>query len=99
MKAKYVLELVDTDEYDIFDAGTVCKIRTRLNGPLIESEGAGPTDFYHLVEVDCYGPLDELAWGDYEATNRTVEFTVTSEYDATLGADWRIAVQNDRTTL
>lgn len=34
-------------------------MRVRHNGALIESV-AGPLNFYNYVEVDTYGPLDEL---------------------------------------
>jgi hypothetical protein len=38
-------------------------------------------------------------WGSLEGVNRTISLEVQSQYDATLGADWSIAVQNDRTAL
>lgn len=98
MEAKIKLELIDMNEYDIFTAGTTVKLRVQLNGPKIETV-TGPTDLYHYVEVDIYGPLDELSWDGYEDTNRLVEFTIQSEYDATLGADFSIKVQNTRATL
>lgn len=89
-------ELLDTAQYDLFannDGDTPVKIRWRLNGPQIE------TGFYHYVEVDIYGPLDQPEWGDLEGSNRTIEFTVMSEYDAAEGWDFAMRVQNTRTTL
>lgn len=87
------LELPDYAQYTIFDEAKVAKLRVRHNGPLIEST------YYHYVEVDSYGPLESPEWGDYEGVNRTITFTVESQYDATLGADFRLAIMNDRSTL
>lgn len=88
-----VLELLDTTQYDIFAADSTVKLRVRHNGPLIEA------GFYYYVEADTYGKLDLTDWGELEGTNRTLTLQVLSEYDATLGADWRMAVQNQRTAL
>lgn len=88
METKITMELTDMTQYDIFAAGTVAKIRTVHNGPLIE--GA----LYNQVIVDCYGPLSDLSWTDLEGSNRAVTFTIQSEYDSTLAADFRVVVQN-----
>ena len=93
------LELPDVTQYDLWVAETVLKTRVRFNGPLIESVGAGPTDYYHFVEVDIYGPFDALDWGEHEGTNRTIELTTLSEYDDAAGYDWRVRVQSNRGTL
>lgn len=93
LETTVVFELADEVQYDLFVAGTTTKTRVRHNGPLIE--GA----LYSYVEVDTYGPLDALEWQDLEGTNRAVAFTIQSEYDATLGADFRIAVQNAIATI
>ena len=90
---KLVLELPDMTQYDQWVAATTLKTRLRLNGPLIEA------GFYHYVEADIYGPMDGLDWGDHEGSNRTVELTILSEYDATAGYDWCVRVQNDRESL
>lgn len=87
------MELPDMVQYTLFENGTTVKARVRHNGPLIE------TGFYSYVEVDTYGPIDAIDWGEYEGSNRTIELTIESQVDSTLGADFRIAVQNDRTTL
>jgi len=80
-------------QYKLFENGTNCKLRIRHNGDLIE------TGFYHYVEVDTYGPLNFTDWGELEGTNRTLTLEVQSLYDATLGADFSVKVQNDRTAL
>jgi hypothetical protein len=88
-----VVEVADMDQFDLFEAGTLVKLRVRHNGPLIEAT------FYEYVEVDAYGYLDFDSWGDFEGTNRTVSFTVEHQYDATLGSDLRVAIQNERASL
>lgn len=92
-EAKIRLEVPDTAQYDLYAAGTSVKLRVRINGPLIEST------FYNYVEWDIYGPLRAPSWGDLEGSNRTLEFTVPSVYDATLGADFSVKCQSTRTTL
>lgn len=90
------LELLDLTQYNIFannDGDTVAKVRVRFNGPVIE------TAFRHYIEFDIYGPLELADWGELEESNRTVEFSVISEYDSTLGADFALRVQNDSATI
>lgn len=94
---KLVLELPDMTQYDLWTAETALKTRIRFNGPEIEE--ADEVSYYNFVEVDIYGPFDALDWGEHEGTNRTVELTILSEYDATAGYDWCVRVQNDRSTL
>lgn len=93
LTTRIVMELIDLDQYDLFDNDTSVKLRVRHNGTLIEGS------LYNYVEVDTYGPLVMTDWGELEGTNRTIAFEIVSEYDSTLGADWRIAVQNGRTAL
>jgi hypothetical protein len=88
-----VMEVADMTQFDIFEAGTLVKLRVRHNGPEIE------TGFYEYVEVDAYGYFDFDSWGDLEGTNRTVSFTLEHEYDATLGSDLRVAIMNERASL
>lgn len=90
---RITLELTDLEQYQLFVDGTVCKLRVRHNGDLIEGS------LYHYVEVDTYGPLNFTDWGELEGTNRTISLEVMSQYDATLGADFSVKVQNDRTSL
>lgn len=90
---RVTLELTDMDQYKLFENGTYSKLRIRHNGELIE------TGFYHYVEVDTYGPLNFTDWGELEGTNRTITLEIQSQYDSTLGADFQVVVQNDRTTL
>lgn len=87
------LELLDLDQMELFEDNTTVKLRVRHNGPLIEGS------LYHYFQVDTYGPMTLDEFTDLEGVNRAVQFTVVSEYDATLGADWRVLVQNDRATL
>jgi len=59
----------------------------------------GPPSLYHYVEVDTYGPFEDLVWGENAESNRIIELTINGEYDATLGSDCRVAVQNALTGL
>lgn len=94
---RLVFELADTTQYNQWAAHDSLRVRLRFNGPLIENVGAPPgTDYYHYVEVDIYGPFDALSWGEMEATNRTIELNILSEYDADAGYDWAVRVQSDR---
>lgn len=83
-------------EYLTWEADTTVKMRIRLNGSLIESV---TPDYYSYIQMDIYGPLDAFAWGDVEGANRTATFTVQSQYDATLGADFSVSAQNTKTAL
>jgi hypothetical protein len=96
IEAKLKFELADAVQYDLFAAHTTCKTRVRMNGDLIESV---TPDYYNYLQFDIYGPMSEPSWGDLEGTNRTVEFTVMSEYNSTLGASWAAYVQNTLTAL
>lgn len=80
-------------EYASYEADTTVKMRIRLNGALIE------TTLYSYVQLDIYGPLDAFGFGEVESTNRTMTFTVQSQYDSTLGASFSLSAQNQRTTL
>jgi len=92
------LSIAAGKEYLTWEADTVVKMRIRLNGSAIETV-AGPITYYSYMQLDIYGALDALEWGDVEGTNRTMTFTVQSEYDTTLGADFSLSAQNARTTL
>jgi hypothetical protein len=97
MTTKITLEVPDDTQYALWDAGTTVKCRVRHNGELIETT-AGPVNWYNYIEFDTYGPLEDLEWAENGA-NRVVSFTINSQYDSTLGADFRVAVQNARTGL
>lgn len=97
METKVTIEFPDTVQYVQYEAGDVMAVRVRHNGAFIEVVAAVPT--YQYCEVDTYGPFDEFAWGEYEGTNRTLELTIISEVNTTLGSGYRIAVQNTRATL
>lgn len=90
---RLVLELPDLEQYDLCTTTAPAKVRVRHNGDLIE--GA----FYHYVQVDTYGPIRFTDWGELEGTNRTIQLEIMSEYNSGLGADWSIAVQNNRNAL
>lgn len=100
-EATIVVELNETSiaatkEYLTWEADTSVKMRIRLNGGLIESV---TPDYYSYIQLDIYGPLDALEWGDVEGSNRTMAFTVQSEYNSTLGASWALYAQSQRTAL
>lgn len=87
------LEVPDMTQYDLFTAGTHVKCRVRHNGALIEGS------LYNYVQVDTYGVLKNLQWGENAGSNRSVTFTIESIKDSTLGSDYAVMVQNARTTL
>jgi len=100
-EAKIVVELNDlsigaSQEYRLWESDTIVKMRIRLNGSLIESV---TPDYYEYLQLDIYGPLDAFAWGDVEGTNRTMEFTVMSESNATAATDFVLYAQNTKTTI
>lgn len=90
-------EVADAAQYDLWKAHTTLKTRLRLNGPLIESV---TPDYYYYAQFDIYGPFAaDMSWGDLEGTNRTIELSILSEYNATLGASWAAYVQNTKTAV
>lgn len=100
-EASIVVELNDlsvgaSKEYQLYEADTTVKMRIRINGALIESV---TPDYYSYIQLDIYGPLSALDWGDVEGTNRTMQFTVMSEYDSTLGASYALYAQSTRTAI
>lgn len=90
---KLVFELADLTQYNNWANAQTMKCRVRHNGGLIEST------FYHHLEVDIYGKFDMFDWGEYQNSNRTIEMTIESEYDATAAVDFLVKVQNTRATL
>lgn len=96
--AKVVFEFLDTTQYRIFKNDTLVKCRIRMSSAQQIETVSGVT-FYNYVECDVYGKLKFEDWGDLEGVNRTVDFTIDGIKDSTLGASFRIAVQNDNTTL
>lgn len=97
METKVSMEFPDTTQFTNFTGGSVMGLRVRHNGAFIEVVSAANT--YQYVEVDTYGPFDSFAWGEYEGTNRTLEMTIISEVNSTIGSSYRIAVQNVNTAL
>lgn len=93
------LELADMDQYDLFEQDALVKLRIRHNGPQISTDEIGADPAYYYIEVDTYGRLKFDGWGDHEGTNRTINLLVESLYDSTLGASWRVAVQNTQAAL
>lgn len=100
-KAKITVELNDVSvgagkEYLTYKAGTLVKMRIRLNGAQIEA--VTPT-YYSYIELDIYGRLASFDWGTVEDSNRTMTFEVTSQYDSTAATDFLLRAQNTRTAL
>lgn len=94
----FVVEIADMTLYDLAVSGAPCGVRVRHNGKAIETV-SGPITYYYYVEVDTYGALKTPTWGTNVNSNRTLQFTVESIVDSTLAADFRVAVQNARTSL
>jgi hypothetical protein len=85
-------------EYRQWEVDTLVALRVRLNGSVIETV-AGPLTYYYYIQMDIYGPLDAFDWGDIGGSNRTMSFTIQSEYNSTAGADFLLYAQNQKTTL
>ncbi len=96
---KLALELPDMTQYDQWANSDVLKTRVRLNGPIISIYGSPAAPAYFFVEFDIYGPFETLDWGEHEGTNRTVELTILSEYNAAAQCDWALRVQSNLAIL
>ncbi len=83
-------------EYDLYDDDTLVKVRCRLNGDLIESV---TPDYYEYCQMDIYGRFGDFSWEEVEGVNRAMKLSIDSLYDATLGASFSLAVQNQSATL
>lgn len=92
------LEFVDYTQYTLWKNAARLKARVRHNGRLIETV-AGPLSYYHYVQFDITGNADDIAWGQYQESNRSIEFTILGEYDAALSSDLVLYAQNAKTTL
>lgn len=97
MVTKVTMEFPDMVQYNLYDGGNTMGLRVRHNGAFIEVVSAANT--YQYLEVDTYGPFDQFSWGEFEGTNRTLEMTIISEVNATIGSGYRMAVQNTNTAL
>lgn len=96
--AAVVFEFLDTAQYQLFRTDTLVKCRIRMSSSAAIETVSGTT-FYNYAECDIYGKLKFEDWGDLEGVNRTVEFSIDGIKDATLGASFRVAVQNNNTAL
>jgi len=90
---KLVMELPDAVQYDLWKAATVLKARVKFNGSIIEST------LRHYIQFDIYGPFSDLAWGELEGANRTIELTIQSEYNIAATQQFSVVVQNNRDAL
>lgn len=88
-----VVDMVDQVQYNLFESGARVKVRVRVNGPVISGADR------HYFQQDIYGKMDSIDYGDLAGTNRTFEFTILGEKDATLGSDTRVVIQSDSATL
>lgn len=67
--------------------------RCRYEGDEIE------VGYKEYIEFDTYGRLKFEGWEENFDTNRGMRLSVTSRVNAALGSGWRIAVQNNQTTV
>ena len=88
------LEMPDLTYYNMWKAGTHHKVRFRAEGGIIPG-----TTLNYYWQVDIYGRLNKDDWGSYADTNRTIQLTVPSMYENSLGADWKMYCQNSRATV
>lgn len=87
LKTRVTLLALNTGQWTNLTNGTAVKVRVRHSGSIIASS------YRYYAEFDTYGVLENLQWGAYEGANRTVSFEIQSRYDATLAADYRIAIE------
>lgn len=93
---KMVFEFVDTTQYNLFansSGDTQVRTRVRWNGDVIESTNR------HYVQADVLGPFDAFAWGENAGSNRTLEMTITGEYNTSTATDLTMAIQTNIGTL
>jgi hypothetical protein len=93
MESEYEIEFglgtPSEDDLTKYLNGAAVKLRTQLNtAALIGATQRG------FLRVDTYGVMEDWKWGELEGTNRTATFKVESQYEAVLGADYVISVQN-----
>lgn len=79
-------------EFQAYQAMTDRFVRLTLAGSNIE------TTYDKEVNIDVAGPWDSFDWND-DGPVRRLTLAAVSEYDATLGHDWQMTVQNDLVTL
>ena len=72
---------------------TLVGLRVRYEGDQIEA------NFNEYIEIDTYGRLKFEGWEDIFDANRGMKLSVTSRVNPTLGSGWRLAAQNNRTTI
>jgi hypothetical protein len=90
------MEVPDTNQYGTWNSLLAQPVRLRCRHNTAALIGATQRGF---LQIDQYGPLLDLEWGEYEDVNRTIKFTIPSMSDAGLGADFQVQVQNTTTTL
>ena len=95
MTTTLTMELDNMEQYEMMQNAADVKCRVYHYGPLIESV---TPDYYYYLMVDTYGPLRFADFGEAAGTNRTVQFTIESEYDSAAGHDFQMAVQCQRTS-
>jgi hypothetical protein len=92
-EAKFIFEVPDLVEYDLWSAHTSLKARIQFNGPIIELA------LRSFIQCDLYGPFDVMDWGNNQGSNRTIALNILSEYNVAAACDFSMAVQNDRATI
>lgn len=83
------LEFLDATDYDNIRAGLPVRLRTKYSTANLLGATA-----YGFLQVDMYGPLTDMDWGEYESSNRTLKFKQLALYDPTIATDVRVTLQN-----
>lgn len=87
VKLEATLAFDSIAEYNAYAAGTERKIRLRVNGSTIHDAVT------KRLDIDWYGPYAEQQFGS-QGGLKTTAFSAESQYNASAGWDWRIAIQN-----
>ena len=92
------MEVDDPIHYNLFREGRLVKVRTRYNGPVLETVSG--VAFRYYVEVDMVGKLEDLSLDENEGVNRLFSFSLNGQKHSELGnSDFRLRVQTNVTSL
>ena len=92
------MEVDDPIYYNLFREGRLVKVRTRYNGPVLETVSG--VAFRYYVEVDMVGKLEDLSLDENEGVNRLFSFTLNGQKHSELGnSDFRLRVQTNVAAL
>lgn len=80
-------------------AGSTKYMKIVAQGDLIESEGAGPTDFYHQLEIEMAVKVSEPQAFTDVSGYKSIGWGLSLVDDSDLGYPFMVALQNELTAL